>query len=265
MFSSAHKWSAVVRISAGASHAARWGSLAHRHHVCLVQLSRAFAFHSTQRILLTVSCPICEKRKAQRFCPAKGEKICAVCCGKEREVAIDCPMNCTYLIAAHRYEDEHRRALPADTPLLDVQIPRDIVHIHQQLMAAFAFTIAKFCVAHRDVTDTDVLAAVEAFAETNRTLMTGIYYEKLPDGAVRRELYSALTNFVAEIKQAQAQQGNSGALKDADIFYLLVFLYRMGLLRTNGRLRSRRYIEFLRNQFPEAQELKREESRIIMP
>ena len=180
-------------------------------------------------------------------------------------MTIDCPVDCTYLIAAHRYEDDHPRALPADTPLLDVQIPRDTVHIHQRLMAAFAFTIAKFCVAHRDVTDTDVLAAVEAFAETYRTLMTGIYYGKAPDGVVRRELYAALTSFVAEIKQAQAQHGNSDVVKDTDIFYLLVFLYRMGLLRTNGRLRSRRYIEFLRSQFPEAQELKREESRIIMP
>jgi hypothetical protein len=35
----------------------------------------------------------------------------------------------------------------------------------------------------------------------------------------------------------------------------------MGLLRTNGRRRSRQFIEFLRGQFP----LKREESRIIVP
>ena len=232
-----------------------------RAHIC----SAAFDFRATQRILLIVSCPICEKRKAQRFCPAKGEKICAVCCGKEREVIIDCPVDCTYLIAAHRYEDEHLRALPPDTPLLDVEIPRDTLHIHQQLMALFALTIAKFCIAHHDATDPDVLAVIEAFAETYRTLMAGIYYEKPPDGLVRRELYAALTKFVADIKQAQAQHGTSGVLKDADIFYLLVFLYRMGLLRTNGRLRSRRYIEFLRGQFPEAQELKREESRIIMP
>jgi hypothetical protein len=39
----------------------------------------------------------------------------------------------------------------------------------------------------------------------------------------------------------------------------------MGLLRANGRPRSRRFIEFLRGQFPGAQELKREESRIIVP
>jgi hypothetical protein len=230
-----------------------------------------FDFSAAQRILLiaskdeNVSCPTCEKRKAQRFCVAKGEKICAVCCGQGREVTIDCPVDCTYLIAAHRYEDEHPRALPADTPLLDVEIRRDTVHIHQQVMAAFAFTIAKFCVAHHDATDTDVLATLEAFAETYRILMTGIYYEKLPDGILRRELYGALTAFVAEVKQAQVQHGTTGSLKDADIFDLLIFLYRMGLLRSNGRLRSRRYIEFLRGQFPDTQELKREEPRIIIP
>ena len=53
--------------------------------------------------------------------------------------------------------------------------------------------------------------------------------------------------------------------KDSEVFTLLVFLYRMGLLRTNGRPRARRYIEFLRGQFPAAPELKREESRIIVP
>src|SRR3989442_2247168 len=46
----------------------------------------------------SVSCPIFEKRKPGRFCPAKGEKICAVCCGTEREVTLDCPADCAYLL-----------------------------------------------------------------------------------------------------------------------------------------------------------------------
>jgi hypothetical protein len=212
-----------------------------------------------------VSCPICEKRKAARFCPAKGEKICAVCCGTEREATIDCPVDCSYLVAAHRYEDEHQRQLPADTPLLDLTIPSDLIHTHQQLMAALAFSLAKFCASHQTATDTDVLAALQALAETYKTLTSGIYYEKQPTGLLPRELYAALTTFVGEVKQQQAERAVSSALKDSDIFYLLVFLYRMGLLRTNGRPRSRRYIEFLRSQFPEAQEVKREESRIIVP
>jgi len=212
-----------------------------------------------------VSCPICEKRKGARFCPAKGETICAVCCGTEREVTIDCLPDCPHLAAAHRYEDEHQRALPADTPLLDMNLPSDIIHTHQQFMAALAFTIAKFCASQPRATDSDVLAGVQALAETYKTLRTGIYYEKPPDAPLPRELYAALVAFIGEVKQQQGERSGFSAVKDTDTFYLLVFLYRMGLLRTNGRPRSRRYIEFLRSQFPQAQELKREESRIIVP
>lgn len=212
-----------------------------------------------------MSCTICEKRKAERFCPAKGEKICAVCCGTEREVSIDCPTDCSYLISAHRYEDGHQRSLPADTPLLDDKIPQDIVYTHQQLMAALAFSIAKFCAVQPTAVDTDVLTAIEALAQTYKTLSSGIIYEKPPEAPLPRELYAALIAFLSEVKKQQAERANSAALKDMDLFHLWVFLYRMGLLRTNGRPRSRRFIEFLRSQFPQSPELKREESRIIVP
>ncbi len=212
-----------------------------------------------------MSCPICEKRKAARFCPAKGEKICAICCGTEREVTIDCPSDCSYLVAAHRYENEHQRSLPTDAPLLDEKIPQDIVYTHQQLMAALAFSIAKFCAVQPATVDDDVLAAIHALAQTYETLSSGIIYEKPPDAPLPRELYAALIAFISEVKKQQAERAGSAALKDLDLFYLWVFLYRMGLLRTNGRPRSRRFIEFLRGHFPQAPELKREESRIIVP
>jgi hypothetical protein len=212
-----------------------------------------------------VTCPICEKRKAERFCPAKGEKICAICCGTGREVTIDCPSDCSYLVAAHRYEDGHQRSLPADTPLLDEKIPQDIVYTHQQLMAAVAFSIAKFCAAQPAAVDADVLAAILSLAQTYKTLSSGIIYERPPDAPLPRELYAALVAFLAEVKKQQAERANSAGFKDSDLFFLLVFLYRMGLLRTNGRPRSRRFIEFLRGQFPQSPELQREESRIIVP
>ena len=212
-----------------------------------------------------MSCPICEKRKSARFCPAKGEKICAVCCGTEREVSIDCPADCSYLIAAHRYEDEHQRELPADTPLLDVKVPQDVIYSHQNVLSGIAFTAAKFSAAHPTLADADVLAALQSLADTYKTLGSGIYYEKPPDALLPRELYAALAQFLNESKQQPAERPGSAPVKDSDIFSLLVFLYRMGLLRTNGRPRARRYIEFLRGQFPAAPELKREESRIIVP
>jgi hypothetical protein len=211
-----------------------------------------------------VLCPICEKRKAGRFCPAKAEKICAVCCGTEREVSIDCPSDCGYLVAAHHYEDRHPRSLPADTPLLSVRLTSDIVHTHQQLLSAIAFTIAKFCSSQGTAADPDVLAAIQALAESYKTLSSGIVYERPPAIPVQRELYNTLSAFLTETKQP-AGQSSFAAFKDSEVNQLLVFLFRMGLMRSNGRPRSRRFIEFLRGQFPGAQELKREESRIIVP
>jgi hypothetical protein len=212
-----------------------------------------------------LNCAICGKRKANRYCPAKGEKICAVCCGTEREVTISCPTDCTYLIAAHRYEDEHKRAVPADTPFLDERIPQDIFYTHQQLIAAMTFQIAKFAGAQASAADPDVSAALAALAATYKTLQSGLLYEKVPDIPVQRDLYLALSQFLNEVKQKAAESGNSGAVKDAAIFQVTVFLFRMSLLRSNGRPRSRRFIEFMRAQFPPAEDRKREEPRIIVP
>src|SRR5439155_1422304 len=200
-------------------------------------LTSLLSFSGARRIQLDcshvlgafVSCPICEKPKAARCRPAKGEKICAVCCGKEREVTIDCPSDCTYLLSAHRYESEHPRDIPADTPLLDETIPQDVLHTHQQLMAALAFSIAKFCAAQPAAVDNDILAAIEALAQTYKTLSSGLIYEKPPQAPLPGELYASLTTFLDEIKKQQAERGASASLKDIEIFYLLVFLYRMGL------------------------------------
>jgi hypothetical protein len=43
-------------------------------------------------------------RKEKRFCPAVHGRICAQCCGEEREVTIDCPSECAYLRQAREHE-----------------------------------------------------------------------------------------------------------------------------------------------------------------
>ncbi len=211
-----------------------------------------------------MSCPICQKRKAERFCPAKVEKICAICCGTEREVSLDCPAGCAYLLAAHRYEENHLRQIPPDAPLLDVRLAPDLVRLHPQFLSAIAFAVAKFCATQPAATDPDVLAALQSLAETYKTLASGIVYEQPPVSSVQRGIYDSLAAFLTETTQSPPQNP-LGHPKDSEIFQLLVFLYRMGLLRNNGRPRSRRFIEFLRGQFPAAPELKREESHIIVP
>jgi len=210
-------------------------------------------------------CPICSKRKPERFCPAKGEKICAVCCGTEREVRIDCPAHCTYLVAAHRYEDEHRKPVAAgELPFPDVEFSPDLIHEQRPVVSGLGYTILKFAANQPSLVDADAIAALSALAETYRTLGSGLYYERPPEAALPRALYSELMKFIQEFKQQDAERAGFSSLKDTQVFYLLVFLLRVARNRTNGRPLSLRFLGFLRAQFPQGV-TDREAPRIIVP
>ena len=211
-------------------------------------------------------CPICNKRRAERYCPAKGEKICAVDCGTEREVTIDCPSDCSYLIAAHRWEQSHPKPLAeADVPFPDVAVPHDLIHLRSAALSALGYTVARYASAQRSLNDHDVFTAVQALAAARRTLLSGIYYEKVPEIPVTAGLYAALVNFIEEEKKHAAEHPEYPGMKDGELFQLLVFFLRFGRLRSNGRPRTRAFLEFLRSQFPAEATAARDEPRIILP
>jgi hypothetical protein len=210
-----------------------------------------------------MSCAICEKRPPKRFCPAKGEKICAICCGREREVTIDCPSDCSHLVAAHRYEAEHRKSLSADDyPYRDIHVREDFVYERWPVIAGLAGAILNFQIQHKELSDGAVCAAIEALAETLRTLGSGIYYEKPPDAPIARALYAQIAEFLEELKK---NESGMPALKGSDAFLLLVFLLRIAKRETNGRSRSRAFLDFLRARFPLSAGAAKEAPRIIIP
>lgn len=213
-----------------------------------------------------MSCPICEKRPPKRFCPAKGEKICTVCCGQEREVTIDCLPDCSYLIAAHRYEAEHRRPLSSDdAPYRDVVVPLDFVYERWPVVAGVGGTILNLQREHRDLHDVSAISAIEALAETYRALGTGIYYERPPELPAARELYGAINQFLQEFHKSESSRVGFLSLKDSDIFHVFVFLLRLAKQETNGRPRSRAFLDFLRQRFPLPAQAEKDAPRIIVP
>jgi len=213
-----------------------------------------------------MSCPICEKRPPKRFCPAKGERICAVCCGREREVTIDCPADCPHLITAHRYEAEHRKALKAeDLPYRDIQVRPDFVYEHWDVIGGLATAILHFQIQNKQINDQAAASAIEALAETYRTLGTGIYYERPPDELLARALYGQMAQFLGDFRKEQVARTGLSSLKDSEIFHLLVFLLRIAKQETNGRSRSRAFLSFLSSRFPLPAEEAKQASRIIVP
>src|ERR1700690_1292214 len=192
--------------------------------------------------------------------------ICAVCCGEKREVTIDCPSYCSYLIASRRWEREHRKPISvADVPYPDLSISMDLIHEQQPLISGLGYTVLKAATEFPSMDDSSAVEAPTALAETYRTLGTGLYYERPPDGPAARAVYAHLTQFIAELRQAEQKQSAFGGVKDSEIFRLFVFLLRVAKYETNGRLRSRAFLDFLRAQFPRAAEAQAEPSRIIVP
>ena len=193
-----------------------------------------------------MTCPICNQRKVKRFCPARGANICAICCGTEREVTIDCPADCVHLAASRRYDAGRLGRDRALLPFADVEIPIEFAQSHSALLIALSDAIWQYAREHRPVVDTDVVAALEALAQTYRTLSSGLYYEKPPEYLYRRELYQALKVNLEEFKKAEAQRQGLATTRDSEIRDLLIFFTQLGTLRSNGRPKGRAFLDLIR-------------------
>ncbi len=212
-----------------------------------------------------LACPICEKRKAKRFCPARAETICTVCCGTEREVSIDCPSDCTYLVESRKHDLGRREMDWASVPFADTKIPSSFVARHERLILALGYAI---CLNARDnpaVTDADAIAGVRSLAEAYQTLSSGIYYEKPPDYAVQRGLYDALKTAIENYKQTESQNAGLAAVRDSEIRDALIFLTQLGATRTNGRPKGRAYLDLLRSQFKSDELQKSSPGLLVVP
>ena len=221
----------------------------------------------------TKSCPICAKRRGKRHCPGlarsrwagKTETICAQCCGEQREAAIDCPLDCPYLLAAHRYEAERPTAAPAELAFPQVALDRDFLDEQQRFIAALALFFCRFAAEQKDVRDADLLAALDSLARGYQTLESGLYYEQPPDAVAARALYAAARDFLEQYSR-QHQQERGSSLRPGEVLRALVFLRRLGQRESNGRPLTRTFLTFLRAQLPaEAQATPSSGPPLIVP
>jgi hypothetical protein len=208
-------------------------------------------------------CPICQKRKAKRLCPARAESICTICCGTEREVTIDCPSDCAYLIDSREHDTTRREIDWSKLPFADTRIPISFAEAHGPLLLALDYGICRFARGDRSTVDADVLAAVQALAESYRTLSSGIYYEQPPNHARQRGIYAALKAAIEDFRKEEAKRATVTTTRDNEIRDALIFICQLGATSTNGRPLGRAYLDLLRSQFPE-EEFQKPASNIVL-
>jgi hypothetical protein len=151
-------------------------------------------------------------------------------------------------VASREYDGERRQFDWEKIPFPDARIPLEFVQSHSMLVMALLSSIWKYARDHRQVVDTDAIAALQALAETYRTLSSGLYYEKPPDYLYRRELYHALKTALEEFKEAETQRLGLATTHDSEIRDALIFLTQLGATRENGRPKGRAFLDLIRAQ-----------------
>jgi hypothetical protein len=190
-----------------------------------------------------MACAICQTRRPRRFCPGVRGDICTLCCGAEREVSIDCPLDCEYLREAHKRE----KAQPVDTeslPNRDVAVSDEFLRENEDFLAFLSQSLVEAALSAAAV-DFDVREALDASIRTHRTLQTGLVYESLPANRLAAGICRALQEAIEKWRQAEAERLGIHKTRDATVLGMLVFLQHFELSYNNGRRRGRAFLDAL--------------------
>ena len=218
-----------------------------------------------------MSCAICEIRKEKRFCPAVHGRICPQCCGEQREVTLDCPHDCPYLIQAREHE-KPRSAEQIDPAalFLQIEVSDQFMYQHEHLLMGLTYALAKAARANRGLHDQDLIAALTVLAKSyERRVNSGLHYDQPLTSDSQRRAANEVETMVREYREAEQKHVGYSRLRDSEVLNALVFLVRLAHGRTSGRPKSRAFVEFVFAQFPEKESpvLAPQEagSRIILP
>ncbi len=218
-----------------------------------------------------MSCAICEIRKEKRFCPAVHGRICPQCCGEQREVTLDCPSDCPYLLQAR----EHEKPRPADQLdaaglFLHITVSDQFMYEKEHLLMGLTYALAKAARSDRSLHDQDLIQTLSVLARSyERRVNSGLHYEQPLTSDSQRRAAAEVETMIKEYREAEQKHMGYSTLRESDVLKALVFLLRLAHGRTSGRPKSRAFVDFLFSQFPEKETAvatpQEAGSRIILP
>ncbi|MBZ5609341.1 MAG: hypothetical protein LAP38_13845 [Acidobacteriia bacterium] len=195
-----------------------------------------------------MKCRLCETRKPRRYCPGVSGDICSICCGAEREVSVDCPLDCPYLAEA-RLHEKLPELNPEETPNRDVRVSEEFLREHEPLLIFLGAKLLEASLATSGVVDSDVREALDSLIRTYRTLQSGLYYETKPANPIAAAIHQKIQEAVEVLRKELTEKGAT-TVRDAEVLGVLVFLQRLELHHNNGRPRGRAFIGYLHAHFP---------------
>jgi hypothetical protein len=198
-----------------------------------------------------MKCKLCDTRKPRRFCPGVSGDICSICCGNQREVTVDCPLDCPHLVEA-RLHEKTAPLDPDNVPNKDVPVTEQFLREHEPLLIYLGARLLEAALATSGAVDADVREALGSLIRTYRTLESGLYYETRPSNVVADAIHRKMQEAIEALRKELAEK-NAMPIRDAEILGTLVFLERVELHQNNGRPRGRAFVDYLRGHFPQSQ------------
>jgi hypothetical protein len=175
--------------------------------------------------------------------------ICALCCGAEREVTVDCPLDCEFLRESRRHEKTGERD-GAEFPNRDIQVTEKLLRANEELLTFLCLNVFHAAMQVPGAVDSDVREALDGLIRTYRTLQSGVYYESRPNNPLAGAVYGAVQGALAEYRESEQKELGMTKTRDADVLGVLVFLQHLALYRDNGRRRGRAFLDALREFHP---------------
>lgn len=159
-------------------------------------------------------------------------------------MTIVCPFDCEYLREARLHERQPDLDEPG-IPDADIRLTERFLAENAELLSAVAQALFDSTRQNPDVNDNDVREALDSLIRTYRTLQSGLYYESRPANPMAEFAYEQIRQMVAALHERLRQSGRDG-IRDASVLGVLVFFRRTEGRKNNGRLKSRAFLDFLR-------------------
>lgn len=149
-----------------------------------------------------MACPLCQKRPTKRFCPARRDEICAICCATKRLVEISCPDDCRYLDAAQRHPAAVvKRQIDRDLAQLMLTVGRLSEHQLQLFFILQSMILSYKPEGISRLTDTDVAMASGALADSLESATKGVIFDEALASVPAEGLRKAVKPVIDEITQ----------------------------------------------------------------
>jgi hypothetical protein len=214
-----------------------------------------------------MKCPLCDQRKAKRNCPAKSALICAQCCGEKRIFEIDCPESCTYLKAGREreVEDYGKRLRSLDENAQERN--RRILQDCQDAIVRLEYALSQERLMSHDLTDKDVVQAIDVLLETYKTEDKGVLYEKTSEDLRVEPLRRELRKIIESLRNPEGTEAKglvdpqSKRLSLSAAIDCLEYIRSLARAYLQERWSVSSYIGFLARVIPR----KETRSSIIMP